>query len=67
MANTTCCTWINTSERLKPDYIRSPHKLLGFKKVTPSAGSFFDLFDFEWFESWGTEFQSALQTLELSL
>lgn len=38
----------------KFSYIRSPSKLLGFKKVTPSRGSFFDLLGFDWFESWET-------------
>ena len=53
--------------KLKLNYIRSLQKPLGFKKVTPSVGSFFDIFDFDWFESWGTQFQSALQTLGITL
>lgn len=53
--------------RLKRNYIGSLHKPLGFKKVTPLVGSFFDLFDFDWFESWGTQHQSTLQTLGIIL
>lgn len=34
-----------------------------FKKLTPSMGSSFDAFDFDWLGSWGPSLQSALQTL----
>ena len=37
------------------------------KKMTPSVASFFDLFDFDWFGSWGPWLQSALQTLGITL
>lgn len=49
VGNTACCTWINTSGKVEIQLHKVPEQDTWLKKVTPSTGSFSDLFDFEWF------------------
>ena len=53
VARTTYCTWINTSEEIETQLYKVTEQSTWLKKVTTSAESFFDFFDFDWFESWG--------------
>lgn len=43
------------------------NKITRLKKVSLSTGSYFALFDFDWFGFWGTWLWSALQILEIIL
>ena len=51
LANTTCCTWINSSGAVETQSHKVTEQVTWFKKVTPSTGSAFDFFDFDWFGS----------------
>lgn len=44
--------WITTSEEAETQLCKITKKATWCKKVTPSMESFFDLIDFDWFESW---------------
>ena len=67
VANATCCTWISTSAEVETQLHKATEQATWLKKVTPSMGPFFDLFDFDWFGSWRPQLQSALQTLGIIL
>ena len=67
MANTICCTWINTSGEVETQLHKITEQATWLMKVTASVRSFFELFDFDWFGSWGPWLQSALQTLGIIL
>ena len=45
MANTTCYTWIDTSEEAETQLHKISEQASCLKRVTPSMGSFSDLFD----------------------
>lgn len=51
MANTICYTLMNTSGEVETQLHKIIEKASWLKKVTPKMRSFFDLFDFDWFES----------------
>ena len=67
MVNTTSCTWINTHVEVETQLHKTTEQAIWLEKVTISMGSFFGLFDFDWFESWGPWLQSTLQTLGIIL
>ena len=67
VANTTCCTWINTSGKAETQLHKITEQATWLKKVTPSMGSFFDLFDLSRFGPWGPWLHSTLQTLTIIL
>lgn len=52
--------------KMKISDIKIPEKTTSIKKVTPSM-EVFELFDFDWFGSWGPWIQNALQTLGMIL
>ena len=54
-------------EKVETQLHKITEQITWLKKVPPSMGSFFDLFDFDWLESWGRQFQSTLQTLGIIL
>lgn len=66
-ANTTCCTWINTSGEVETQLPKITKKATLFTKMSPSMWSFFNLFDLCCFGSWGLWFLSALQMLGIIL
>ena len=49
--------------KLELSYIKIIEQTSWLKKVTPLTGSLFDLFDFDWFWSWGPWLQSAIHVL----
>lgn len=51
VANTICCTWINSFGEVDTQLLDLTEQVPWLKKSTPSAGSFFDVFDFDWFGS----------------
>lgn len=61
VATATCCTWINTSKEVETQLHKIAEQATLLKKVTLSTGSFFDLFDYDWFGSWGPWLWSILQ------
>nr|XP_044611139.1 syncytin-A-like isoform X2 [Equus asinus]XP_044611140.1 syncytin-A-like isoform X2 [Equus asinus] len=67
VANTICCTWINTSGEVETQLHKITEQATWLMKVTASVRSFFELFDFDWFGSWGPWLQSVLQTLGIIL
>ena len=52
-ANATCCTWVNASGEVETQLHKITEQATWLKKATPSLGSFFDVFGFDWFVSWG--------------
>lgn len=42
VAQTTCCTWINTSGKMETQLHKITEQATWFKKVIPSTRSFFD-------------------------
>lgn len=67
VANTTCCTWINTSGKGETQLQEITEQASWLKKEAPSLESFFDGFDHSWFGLWGLWLQSALQMLGIIL
>lgn len=61
------CTWPSISGKVETQLNKTTEQATWFKKVTHSTGSFFDLFAFGWFGSWGPRLWSALQTLGITL
>ena len=52
MANTTFCTQIDTSGEVETHLYKIIEQATWLKKVAPSAGSLFALFDFDQFGPW---------------
>lgn len=67
VANTTWCTWINTSGEAKTQLHKTTERASWLKKVTPSLRLFFDLLDCDCSVYWGPRLWSALQTLGIIL
>lgn len=53
VANITYCTCINTSGEVETHLYKIVEQDTWLKNVTPSKGSFFDLFASDWLGSWG--------------
>ena len=67
VANTTCSIWANTSREVETQLDNITEQTAWLKKLTSSTGSFFDLFDLDWFGPWEPWLQSAFKTLVILL
>lgn len=47
VADTPCCTWINTAGDVETQLYKITNQAAWLKKVTPSTWTFFDLLDFD--------------------
>lgn len=52
IANTICCTWVNTCREVETQFHKITEQAIWMKKATLLMGFFFDLFNFDWFGVW---------------
>lgn len=53
VVNITYCTWFDTSGEVQTQLHKIIEQTIWYKKMTPSVGALFNLFDFDCFGSWG--------------
>ena len=67
VANSNCWTWVNTPRGVETQQYKITEQATWLNKVTVSTESVFDLFQPEWFGSWGPWLQNELQILRTIL